>query len=41
MAYDKEAIQNAERERGYREEVHGGNRLAVISKKRQPALGGI
>jgi hypothetical protein len=31
MANDKEAIQNPERERRYREEVHRGNRLAMIS----------
>jgi len=31
MANDKEAIQNPERERGHGEEVHRGNRLAMIA----------
>jgi hypothetical protein len=41
VAYYKEAIQNAKRERWDREEVHGGNGLAVVPEKRQPSLCGI
>src|SRR6266852_9458146 len=41
VAYDKEAIQNAKRERRYRKEVHGCNCLAVVREERQPAFGGI
>jgi len=41
MAYDKEAIQNAKRERRHCEEVHGRNCLAMVPEEYQPAFGGI
>jgi hypothetical protein len=41
MAYDKEAIQNAKRERRYGEEIHGCNRLAMVPEECQPAFAGI
>jgi hypothetical protein len=36
---DKEAVEDAEGDRGHGEEVHGRNRFPVIRKKRAPALG--
>jgi hypothetical protein len=41
VTYDKEAIQNAKRERRYREEVHGCNCLAMVPEECQPAFGGV
>jgi hypothetical protein len=35
----KEAVENAEADRGHGEEVHGRNRFPVIRKKHAPALG--
>jgi hypothetical protein len=39
MADDKEAVEDAEGDRGHGEEVHGRNRFPVIRKKGAPALG--
>ena len=36
---DKEAVEDAEGDRGHGEEVHGRNRFPVIRKKCAPALG--
>jgi hypothetical protein len=41
MAYHKEAVQHSEGERRDREEVHGGDGLAMIPQKRKPTLGWI
>jgi len=39
MADDEKAIEDTERDRGHREEIHCGNRFPVVSQKREPALG--
>src|SRR5499427_6728350 len=39
VADDKEAVEDAEADRGHGEEVHGRNRFPVIPKKGAPALG--
>src|SRR5215469_12091195 len=39
VADDKEAVEDAEADRGHGEEVHGRNRFPVISKKSAPTLG--
>jgi len=39
VADDKEAVEDAEGDRGHGEEVHGRNRFPVIRKKRTPAPG--
>src|SRR6516225_1753855 len=39
VADDKEAVEDAEADRGHGEEVHGRNRFPVIRKKCAPALG--
>ena len=39
VADDKEAVEDAEADRGHGEEVHGRNRFPVIRKKGAPALG--
>src|SRR5215471_5447333 len=39
VADDKEAVEDAEADRGHGEEVHGRNRFPVIRKKYAPALG--
>ena len=39
MTDDEEAVEHAERNRGHREEIHGGNRFPMVAKKCQPALG--
>jgi hypothetical protein len=36
---DKEAVQNAERNRWHCEEVHRRNRFPMVSKESDPALG--
>jgi len=41
VADNKKAIQHSKRERGHREEVHGGNGLTMISQEREPGLDGI
>src|ERR1035441_4538358 len=41
VADDEKAVENAESKRGYGEEVHRGNGLAMITKKNQPAPRGI
>src|SRR6266851_1640561 len=41
MAYDKEAIQNAKRERWDTKEVHRSNCLAMVPEECQPAFDGI
>src|ERR1017187_1229096 len=41
VADDEEAVQNAEGQRRHSEEVHRCDRLAMITKKSQPAPGGI
>ena len=38
MRNDEEAVQNAEGERGHREEVHCGNRFAMVVQKSRPSL---
>jgi hypothetical protein len=38
MADDKETVEDTERDRRNREEIHRGNNLAVISKKSEPQL---
>src|SRR5262249_36278560 len=39
MANNKEAVQQLERDRGDGRRIHGCDRLAMIAKKSQPALG--
>ena len=39
VADDKEAVEDAERDRGHCEEVHSRNRFSVILKKCAPTLG--
>ena len=39
MTDDEEAVEHAERNRGHREEIHGGNRFPMVAKEGQPALG--
>jgi hypothetical protein len=41
VADDEKAVQNTKRERWDGEEVHGGNRFPMVSKKGQPSLGRI
>ena len=36
MTYDEEALEDAERQRWYSEEVHRGDRFAMVAQKRQP-----
>ena len=38
VADDKEAVEDAEGDRGHGEEIHGRDRFPVIHKKRMPAL---
>src|SRR5215468_9505899 len=38
VAYDEEAVQDAKRNCRYREEVHGGNGLAMVLQECQPAF---
>jgi len=38
VADDEKAVENAESKRGYGEEVHRGNGLAMVLQERQPAL---
>jgi hypothetical protein len=38
MGDDEETIEHAESERGHGEEIHGSNRLAVITQKRGPSF---
>jgi hypothetical protein len=38
VADDEKAVENAESKRGYGEEVHRGNGLAMVPQERQPAL---
>jgi hypothetical protein len=38
VADDEKAVENAKSKRGYGEEVHRGNGLAMVPQERQPAL---
>jgi len=38
MTDDKEAVEDAERNRWHSEEIHGRNRFPMVSKEGQPAL---
>jgi hypothetical protein len=38
---DEETVQDAKCERGYSEEVHGGDCLTMVPEERQPVFGGI
>jgi len=39
MTDDEAAVEHAERNRGHREEIHGGNHFPMFAKQSQPALG--
>ena len=39
MSDDEEAIKHAERDCRNRQEIHRGNRFAVITQERDPSLG--